>query len=42
MRDGEVTEERLLDEALKLVLQKGSGATSVNDLHFGKLLRLHN
>lgn len=32
MRDGHLTRERLLDEATKLVLQKGFGATSVNQL----------
>ena len=32
MREGKITRERLLDEATKLVQQKGFGATSVNDL----------
>jgi TetR/AcrR family transcriptional repressor of nem operon len=32
MREGNVTRERLLDEATKLVQQKGFGATSVNDM----------
>lgn len=32
MRDGNITKERLLDEATKLVQQKGFGATSVNEL----------
>ncbi len=32
MGEGELTRERVLDEATKLVLEKGFGATSVNDL----------
>ncbi|MGM0488939.1 MAG: TetR/AcrR family transcriptional regulator [Planctomycetota bacterium] len=32
MNSGELTKERLLDEATKLFHQRGFGATSLNDL----------